>query len=241
MRSGGNGNIGGSVTIGADGHHALAVAVGPEAQIKRMIGGTLELSAVAGVLDRTAGTAPTSGSYASATATGSIVGSLSDTVVDLAGVSGSVAVVDNSLVLTGSSGGSAYDSWAAFKGLNGSNNGLTPDRDFDGKRNSWEFMLGGNPLASDPSKLPTLSTTATDFVFTFSSADDSEVQIGLTFQHGSTLAGWTNVPIGAGNSTTPPASVVVTENAASANTVVVTVPKASGAGGRLFGRPTALK
>ena len=48
-----------------------------------------------------------------------------------------------------SSGGSAYSTWAAAKGLTGVNNAKSDDPDNDGKNNLHEFAFNGNPL--DPS------------------------------------------------------------------------------------------
>jgi autotransporter-associated beta strand protein len=138
---------------------------------------------------------------------------------------------------------SAYNSWATTMGLDGTNNGPTQDNgDFDGVSNALEFVLGGNPKISDPLILPDPTVTATDFIFTFKRADESESEIGLTFQYGSTLTGWTDVAIGATTAASG-SGVVVTEDAPSAtvDTVVVTVPKTSAVGGKLFGRLRAVK
>lgn len=127
------------------------------------------------------------------------------------------------------------------RGSTGANNGATQDPENDGIGNALEFVLGANPLASETGKLPVLNSDASNFIFTSSRADESEAEIGLTFQYGPTLAGWTDVPVAASNSSTPPSSVAVTENAASPDTVVVTVPKTSAVGGKLFGRLKAAK
>lgn len=238
---GGNGNLGGNVTIAAAGHHALAVATSPGTQVPRTITGVLDLTAVGDILDLTAAAAPAVGSYTLVTATGGITGqtggTLDDTVVNLTGFSGTVAVVGNDLVLTVTGGGSAYASWAASKGLTGANNGATQDPDFDGIANALEFVLGGNPLASETNKRPVLTTDATNFIFTFSRADESEAEIGLTFQWGSTLTGWTDIAVGAASA----GSVAVTENTTSPDTVVVTIAKSNAVGGKLFGRLKAVK
>jgi autotransporter-associated beta strand protein len=131
-----------------------------------------------------------------------------------------------------------YDSWAASKGLTGANNGPTQDPEFDGISNLLEFILGGNPLASDPSILPAQTLTANDFIFTFNRADESESGITQTFQYGSSLTGWTNISIGASPGTSP---VGIVENGASPDTVTVTIPRSSAVGGKLFGRLNAVK
>jgi autotransporter-associated beta strand protein len=138
---------------------------------------------------------------------------------------------------------SQYTAWAISQSLSaGVNDGPSQDPDFDGIANTLEFVLGGNPLASDPAKLPVLTTDATNFIFTFNRADASETEIGLVFQYGSTLTGWTDVPIGAISSSTPPVTVNVTENTDPApDTVQVLVPKTSAVGGKLFGHLKAVK
>jgi hypothetical protein len=134
---------------------------------------------------------------------------------------------------------SAYNSWATTMGLDGTNNGPTQDNgDFDGVSNALEFVLGGNPKVSDPLVLPDPTVTATDFIFTFNRADESEAEIGLVFEHSTTLASWTAVPIGAASA----GVVTVTENGAAPDTVVVTISKASvGNPAKLFGRLKAVK
>ena len=58
---------------------------------------------------------------------------------------------------------SAFAAWASLKGLiPGVNDGPTQDPDNDGISNLLEFVLGGDPLASDPSILPVAVLTPTD-------------------------------------------------------------------------------
>jgi len=141
-------------------------------------------------------------------------------------------------VTTGVAPSDNYTTWASSKGLTSGNNGATQDPDFDGISNALEFVLGGKPLASDTAKLPVLTTTATDFIFTFSRDDASEAQVGLVFEHGSTLTGsWTSVAVGAASS----GVVNVSENGTNADTIVITIPKTSGVNGKLFGRLRAVK
>lgn len=131
---------------------------------------------------------------------------------------------------------SAYDTWASAKGLTvGLNDGPNDDPDNDGVENQLEFVLGGNPLASSTSILPTLSVTPTDFVFTFTRNDDSEAEVALAFEHGTDLSGWTPIAIGATSS----ADVNVTENAADPDTVTVSISRGTEA--KIFGRLRAVK
>lgn len=231
---GGNGNIGGNVTIASGATHQLAVAATAGAQVTRVISGTLTLSG-GDIIDLTAAATPAAGSYTLATATGGITGTLATSTINYNGITGTLDIVGgNSLVLTVT--GSGYASWATAKGLTaGVNDGPTDDPDFDGVDNALEFVLGGEPLASDPSILPDLNASGTDFVFTFNRSDESEAEIALTFQHGTNLSSWTDVAIGAAG-----AGVVgVVENDAAPDTVTVTIPK--GVNTSLFGRLQAVK
>ena len=132
---------------------------------------------------------------------------------------------------------SGYDAWASTSGLTaGVNDGPAADPDFDGISNLLEFVLGGNPLVSSTDKLPELDASGTNFVFTFQREDDSEAEVVLTFQHGTDLAGWTDVAIDAdGNAPV----VTVTENADAPDDITVTIPK--GTETEIFGRLRAVK
>lgn len=133
---------------------------------------------------------------------------------------------------------SGYTSWASTSGLTGANNGATHDPEFDGIENVLECMLGGDPLASDTSILPELTTDATHFIFTFNREDAPEAEVTLTFQHGSNLSGWTDVAIGADNGSSD-SEVEIVEDGLNADVITVTIPK--GANTELFGRLRALK
>lgn len=233
----GNGNLGGSVTIAANGIHSLEVAATPGAQVTRNIGGFLTNTA-GSVLNLTTSGTPAPGVYTLVTATGGVT-ALPTTVTGFAG--GVVSISGNSLILTvGGGGGSAYDSWATAKGLTGANNGATQDPDFDGVSNVLEFVLDGNPLTSDTGKLPVSTQDATNFYFDFNRRDDSVTEAALTFESGTTLGSWpTTVAIP--SSATPVAGppVTITSNGDGTHHVKVTVAKAGNT--KLFGRLKAVK
>lgn len=131
---------------------------------------------------------------------------------------------------------SQYANWAAANGLTvGVNDGSTMDPENDGISNVLEFVLGGNPLASSTSVLPTVAPVGGNIVFSFNRSDESEAEVTLVFQYGSNLTGWTDVAIPA----TSVGSVAVTENGTSPDSIVVTIPK--GANTKLFGRLQAVK
>ncbi|QJE96254.1 beta strand repeat-containing protein [Luteolibacter luteus] len=146
---GGNGSFGGSLTIATGAHHALAVAANPGAQVTRSVA-SLDLNAVGDILDLSAATTPAPGVYTLVSTTNGITGQtggiLTDTVVNLTGLSGSVTVDGNNLVLTVSGGGSAFDSWITnYPSIPAGERGPSDDPDNDGFSNQVEFALGGNP------------------------------------------------------------------------------------------------
>jgi hypothetical protein len=103
-------------------------------------------------------------------------------------------------------------------------------------KNLMEYVLNGNPGASDLSILPDPSVTATDFIFTFTRRVDSANDTTQVFEYGSTLTGWTPL-----NITAPTAAEVAigTPTGTAPNevqTVTVTIPRTSAVGGKLFGR-----
>jgi autotransporter-associated beta strand protein len=230
----GSGNIGGNVTIQSGGRQAIAVAASAGSQPLRTISGSLTLSG-GDVIDLTAAAPPAAGTYTLVTATGGITGTLPTSTINYNGFTGTLAIDGNSLKLTVS--GSGYSSWASTNGLTaGVNDGANNDPDNDGIENQLEFVLGGNPLAASSNILPQLDASGPNFVFTFKREDESEAEIALTFQHGSDLTEWTNVPVGAASSLP---QVGVTENAAAPDDITITIPKGSNTS--LFGRLRGVK
>ncbi|MCH7225194.1 lamin tail domain-containing protein [Haloferula sp. A504] len=142
-----------------------------------------------------------------------------------------------------------YDTWADSKGLTPSNNGAEDDAENggsgDGIANVLEFILGGDPLAVDPSILPTASTDNSDFIFTFNRSDESESVTTATFQWVADLdfSGANIVPIGAISSPADGNGVTVTveENGSAVDTITVRVPKTNAPAGALFGRLTGTR
>lgn len=239
---GGNGAIGGDVTLASGAVHQLAVAATTETQVTRVITGSLNLES-GSILDLTAAAPVAEGSYILATANGGIIGAPS--LVNLpTGVNGTVTVDGNSLKLTVASA-SAYDSWAKAAGLTvGVNDGPNQDPDIDGIANSLEFALGGNPMASSASILPKVAVTATNFEFTFNRNDESEAEITLAFNWGTNLITWPNtVAVGATSSSANGVTVTVVEGteAGALDAIKVSVPRSNAVAGKLFGRLSATK
>lgn len=105
------------------------------------------------------------------------------------------------------------------------------DPDADGLNNLMEFVLNGNPAASDTGIAPTLNASGEDFVFSFNRRDDSESpETTLVFQSSPDLVTWSDVTVGA----TTSGAVAVAENGASPDSITITVSKGSNT--KLFGR-----
>jgi hypothetical protein len=137
-----------------------------------------------------------------------------------------------------------YDSWATANGLTGDNNDPENDAENggigDGIANVLEFILGGDPLAVDPSVLPTLMVDENDFIFTFERSDDSEVSTTATFQWTTDLdfSTGSDVAIGAVDSGPDADGVTVTvvENGGASDSITVRVPRDNAVDGKLQGR-----
>jgi autotransporter-associated beta strand protein len=97
------------------------------------------------------------------------------------------------------------------------------DPDSDGITNLMEFVLGGSPVVSSQSILPTLATVGSDVVLSYTRSDESESVTTQVGQWSTNLTGWTNV--------TP---VLVNENGAAADTMTITMPKSNAVNGKLF-------
>jgi autotransporter-associated beta strand protein len=97
------------------------------------------------------------------------------------------------------------------------------DPDSDGITNLMEFVLGGSPVVSSQSILPTLATVGSNVVLSYTRSDESESVTTQVGQWSTNLTGWTNV--------TP---VLVNENGAAADTMIITMPKSNAMNGKLF-------
>lgn len=112
----------------------------------------------------------------------------------------------------------------------------TADPDRDGIPNALEWILGGDPHAGTRQPLPRTTLTGASIEFAFDRNDDSELMANLTFQWSTDLRGWIDIPIGSSGSG-PDAngvSVSIAENGAAPDTIIITLPRASGADGKRF-------
>lgn len=124
---------------------------------------------------------------------------------------------------------SGYSSWiGGFPLLGDITEGGDPD--FDGMSNVLEYVLNGNPGASDSSILPTLDASGANFVFEFTRRVESADDTTQVFEHSTDLGVWTPVNI----TGTPGSGVTFGTPSGGLQTVTVTIAK--GTETTLFGR-----
>ncbi len=148
-----------------------------------------------------------------------------------------------SFISQGAAPASNYEAWVTTFNppLTDANDRLpNVDPDNDGFDNLEEFVLNGNPSVSSQAITPVLDASGENFLFSFTRRDDSVTEAPATFQYGSDLSGWTNVPVAA-SGTVDGVIVAVTPGDAITDGVVVTLPKSKAVGGKLFGRLQIVK
>ena len=171
---------------------------------------------------------PQNGSYVLITTGADPTGTLDGSNLSgpIGGGTGTLAVSGNNIVLnvTGIGGASAYDTW---KAANAPGSNPDDDTDGDGVSNAVEFVLGGTSATNDIGKLPTVSTSGGNLVFSFkrkqSSIDPGKTTV--TIEVGTDLVTWTNPPSPYAVSDVPVAGppVAVVDNLDGTDTVTLTV------------------
>lgn len=146
---------------------------------------------------------------------------------------------------------SGFESWITARGLTGPAAAFDADPDRDNLANGLEFVLGGEPNPANPAPnssgvLPTASESSDDFIFSFKRKNISKSAVTLTFQWSANLAFQTpanDIPVGPSSSITDGVNVAITPGVPGSltDTIVITVPAAKAAGGKLFGRLKALE
>jgi hypothetical protein len=97
------------------------------------------------------------------------------------------------------------------------------DPDNDGISNLMEFVLGGSPVVSSQSILPTIASEGADLVLSYTRSDESESVTTQLGQWSTDLINWTDV--------TP---VLVNENDLSLDDMSISIPMSNEENGKLF-------
>ncbi|MBK1816624.1 immunoglobulin domain-containing protein [Luteolibacter yonseiensis] len=137
--------------------------------------------------------------------------------------------------------GSAYTTWAASQGLDGSpgkEDGFDADPEQDGIANGLEWILGGNPLASGGAPLvSSTGSAATGLTLTFTREESSIGNADLILEWDADLDGaWTEVSITQTGGTYADGVVVTVNEATTPDTVTVLIPASNGPAGKVFAR-----
>ncbi len=150
-------------------------------------------------------------------------------LISINGVSGA-ASLNSSGYLTAASAlralpDTSYTSWAS---TNASGTTSAQDQDNDGVLNAVEYVLGGDVLTNDLSKLPVISSSGENILFTFQRTQTSiNATTALLIQVGTTLHAWPdNYTVGADTATSSDGVTVLKGFPAGFDTVTLSVPKA---------------
>lgn len=142
-------------------------------------------------------------------------------------------------------GPEGYSSWTSnYPFTVGVNDGPNDDPDADGISNLLEYVLGGVPVgagAGNTSILPAQNLTATDLVLTFKRSDLSEIDVTLKVQWSEDMTTWNNFATIGPVDALPAVDVTEDSPTAELDTVVVTIPRSTASGGKLFARVQAVK
>lgn len=103
------------------------------------------------------------------------------------------------------------------------------DPDRDGMTNLMEYTLAGNPGLPDSSKLPFQTLTEDSLIIRYKRNDLSKYNTTQTIQWGSSLGGWSDIPVTFANSP----QVQVVQNGDNPDDITVTIPRVPG---KMFAR-----
>jgi autotransporter-associated beta strand protein len=181
----GTGIVGGSVQVSSGGHLASTIAATPGAQDPLDIVGALVIDS-GNVIDLTASSTPASGVYILATTTEGV--SYTPGSVNLTGLSGTVSVSGNNLIVTVTAA-AGYSGWASSNAGGGTAN---LDYDKDGVSNGIEYFMNA---AAGFTASPGLVGGTVTWV---NGGNISSSSYGTQFvvQSSTDLVNWTNVPLG---------------------------------------------
>ena len=138
-----------------------------------------------------------------------------------------------------------YLTWAAAMGLDGTPGKETAfdvDPEADGLSNGLEWILGGDPLASDGSSLVAMTGNGTTGItLTFTREEASIGAANLFVEWSTDLGGtWTQVPIEQSGASYANGVVVTVNETSTPDDVTVNIPAANASNGKLFARLRAI-
>ncbi|WP_193212591.1 beta strand repeat-containing protein [Luteolibacter marinus] len=208
-------------------------------------GATLSLTEIgAGIIP--AGTGLTLIDYSGTTLTGTFAGLPQGATVNAGLNSFTLDYSQGSRVtLTSTTVATAYESWAADNGLDGSpgkDPAFDADPENDGVANGLEWILGGNPLGQDGASLvQAQGDAATGITLTFTRDEASLGSVDLSVEYGGDLENWGSAPVEQFSGSYADGIDITIDDFAAPDDVTVTIPASNAIDGRLFARLKAVE
>ncbi len=116
-----------------------------------------------------------------------------------------------------------YSTWASANAPTGT---ASDDYDKDGVSNGIEYVLGGLSSTNDLGKLPAVSTSGGNFIFTFQRKQNTAADTTVKIDVSTTLVSWPSVYTVSTTTATSTAGVTVTDNLDGTDTVTLTLTQA---------------
>jgi autotransporter-associated beta strand protein len=135
-----------------------------------------------------------------------------------------VSYITGTGTLTVTTGPAGYAGWAA---TNAPGQSAGQDYDYDGVSNGVEWVLGGTKDTNDLDKLPQVSTTGGNLVFTFLRDQNSETpDTALRIQVGTNLVDWTDNYAVPNDPVANNPGVTVADHGGGFDIITLTIPQA---------------
>ena len=143
----------------------------------------------------------------------------------------------NQVTLAATAAGSPYLDWADDNELVGDDRDFEADPDGDGIANGLEWVLGGDPLASNSSMVSVTGSSLTGLTLSFNREEDSIGVATLVVEWTTDLdVTWNEVPVTQAGGSYDDGVTVSVNQEATPDRVTVTIPSNNEAGSKLFAR-----